>query len=204
MRWLLRLLVPFLCVLSLAAQAQVATVRVEAYGPFVVLDSRRAALIGSTDERSPAAFRAMLRRHPSLEQLVFVECPGTHDDVSNLALGRMIRAARLETYVPPGASVRSGAVELFLAGIRRRIDDGAMFAVHAWRDERGYEAGDFAADSPQHRKYVAYYAEMGMSRRNAEAEAFYAMTNAAPHLSARWLTAAEMRAWIQPAGTRGR
>jgi hypothetical protein len=194
MRWLVRLLVIVLCTVSLSARAQVAYVWVEAYGPFVVLDAHTAALVSSTDWRSPAAFQHMVRRHPGLTLLVFANCPGTYDDASNLALGRLIRAARLEAYVPPGASVRSGAVDLLVAAERRRIDDGARFAVHAWRDWKGREPTDFAPNSPVHRKYLVYYSEMGMSDR--QAAAFYAMTNSVPNRSARNMTAAEMRAWI--------
>jgi len=164
------------------------------YGPFRVIDETTTALIDVTDENSPAAFRAMLRDHPRLATLVFIECPGTHDDRANLALGRMIRAARLAAWVPEGGSVRSGAVELVLAGVSLRIEDGAEFAVHAWEDEDGYEAGDYAADSPENRKYLAYYREMGMSADTAAA--FYAMTNSVSFEDARWLGAAEMRRWI--------
>src|SRR5688572_8061798 len=64
-----------------------------AYGPFRVLDGTTAALVDVTDEDAPAAFRAMLRDHPGLATLAFIECPGTYDDRANLALGRMIRAA---------------------------------------------------------------------------------------------------------------
>src|SRR5687768_15749621 len=119
-----------------------------AYGPFRVLDESTAALVGVTDEASPTEFRRMLRDHPGLATLAFIECPGTYDDRANLALGRMIRAAGLAAWVPDGGSVRSGAVELVLAGASLRIEDGAEFAVHAWLDEDGYEAGDYAADSP--------------------------------------------------------
>lgn len=165
-----------------------------AYGPFRVIDPTRAALVGVTDAASPAAFAAMLAAYPGLATLELVEAPGTENDRANLAIGRMIRAAGLTTRVPDGGSVRSGAVELLLAGARREIADGASFAVHAWRDNRGREAGDFPEDAPEHRSYLDYYREMGMSV--AGARAFYAMTNAAPHARARWLDAADMRGWI--------
>jgi hypothetical protein len=165
---------------------------IAAYGPFRVLDERTAALVGGTDEASPAAFRAMLREHPGLATLAFIECPGTYDDRANLALGRMIRAAGLAAWVPDGGSVRSGAVELVLAGTSLRIHDGAEFAVHAWEDDAGYEASDYAADSAENRKYLAYYREMGLP----DPEAFYAMTNSVPFEDARWIDGAEMRRWI--------
>lgn len=165
-----------------------------AYGPFRVIDETTAALVGATDSRSPAWFRAMLRDYPRLATLRFVECPGTYDDRANLALGRMIRAAGIAAHVPAGGSVRSGAVELLLAGASLTIDDGARFAVHAWLDEYGRGASDYAADSPEHRKYFAYYREMGMDAR--QAASFYAMTNSTPFERPRWLSGAEMRGWV--------
>lgn len=167
------------------------------YGPFRVLDARRAALVGITDENSPADFAALLRDHPAIETLELIDCPGTYDDKANLRLGRMIRAAGLATHVPRGGSVRSGAVELFIAGARRTIEDGARFAVHAWMDEDGREATQYAASDPENRKYLAFYREMGMDAE--EARSFYALTNSAPHEEALWLSAEEMRGWIATA-----
>lgn len=164
------------------------------YGPFRVIDRQRAALVDVTDSASPAQFAAMLRDHPGIATLELVECPGTDDDRANLKLGRMIRAAGLATHVPAGGSVRSGAVELLLAGAQRRIDDGAEFAVHSWIADDGREAHQFAANSPEHAGYLAYYREMGMAE--PQARAFYAMTNSVGFDDAKWLDAAEMRRWL--------
>lgn len=164
------------------------------YGPFRVVDETRAEMIGVTDRRSPAQFQAMLRDFPRIATLSMVECPGTDNDIGNLAVGRLIRAAGLETHVPAGGSVRSGAVELFLAGQQRRIDDGAEFAVHSWRDNYGREARDFGVREGANGTYLAYYREMGMS--DEEARAFYDMTNSVGHADAKWLTAQDMRDWL--------
>ena len=168
------------------------------FGPFRVLDSKHAALVEATDARSPSDFTAMLAAYPTLEVIEFLEAPGTSHDLANLRLGRAIRAAGLATHIPAGGSARSGAVELFLAGTRRTHDPGALFAVHSWRDELGREPADFAADAPENRLYLDYYAEMGMSPQ--QARAFYAMTNSVPHAGARWLEGAEMATWIAPEG----
>ena len=164
------------------------------YGPFRVLDGARAALVGVTDAASPAAFADMLRDHPGIVLIEMLDCPGTEDDLANLDLGRMIRARGIATHVPSDGSVRSGAVELFLAGSRRYADAGAEFAVHAWLDVDGLEPADYAADDPQNTRYLDYYRQMGMSGR--EARAFYAMTNSVPFESARWFGAAEMARWV--------
>lgn len=168
---------------------------IAAFGPFRVLDARTAALVDITDEHSPRAFAALLAAYPEVEMLDFVEAPGTHDDRANLALGRMIRAAGLATRASDGGSVRSGAVELFLAGSQRMIADGSEFAVHGWLDDQGRGAEDFAPDSAEHRRYLDYYAEMGMAAD--QARAFYAVTNSVPFEDALWLTGAEMRRWIE-------
>jgi hypothetical protein len=80
-----------------------------------------------------------------------IECPGTEDDRANLRLGRMIHARGISTHVPAGGSVRSGGVELFLAGVSHRADPEAEFAVHSWADEDGLEAKDYPANAPENR-----------------------------------------------------
>ncbi len=171
-----------------------APMAVAQYGPFQVLDSKRAALVGTTGPMSLRYFDAMLRDFPQIQQLDMIEAPGTSDDIANLAVGRRIRAAGIATHVPNGGSVRSGAVELFLAGETRTMDDGAEFAVHSWLDNYGREPKDFAPDAPENRLYLDYYREMGMSAERARE--FYAMTNSVPHRSAKWLDATEMRSWL--------
>jgi hypothetical protein len=166
------------------------------YGPFRVLSSDVAALDGITDSASPAQFAQLLKENPSISVLEMHDAPGTHDDAANLALGRAIRAAGIATRVPDGGSVRSGAVELFLAGAERQIDDGAEFAVHSWADEDGLGPRDYPETAPENTKYLDYYREMGMA--DDVARAFYAMTNSAPFDGALWLDANDMRAWLAP------
>ena len=164
------------------------------YGPFLVTGATTASMVGPTDAASPAHFDAMLRDFPQLARLDMVEAPGTSHDIANLQVGRRIRDAGIATHVPNGGSVRSGAVELFLAGATRTMEEGAQFAVHSWLDNHGREADDFAASHPAHRLYLDYYVEMGMSEE--QARGFYAMTNSVPHSSALWLNAADMRPWL--------
>ena len=164
------------------------------FGPFRVLDPARAAMVDSTDSASPAQFQAMMAAYPGISMIEMIEVPGTEDDRANLKLGRLIRARGLTTYVPAGGSVRSGGVELFLAGKVRIAEPGAEFAVHAWADEDGREATDYADSAPENRAYVDYYVEMGMPA--TQARSFYAMTNSVPNGDAKWLTGADMGKWV--------
>lgn len=174
---------------SPAGEASAALPAIAAFGPFRVLDPTRAALVDATDGASPRAFAQMLLAYPGVTTIEMIDCPGTNDDTANLRLGRMIRRAGLNTHVPADGSVRSGAVELFLAGKHRTAEVGAEFAVHSWLDADGKEADDVAENDPVNLAYLAYYREMGMS--DQQARAFYAMTNSAPHEGALWLTESE-------------
>ena len=165
------------------------------FGPFRVLDGTRAAMVDITDSASPAQFEAMMKAYPGITTIEMIEVPGTEDDRANLKLGRMIRARGMTTHVPAGGSVRSGGVELFLAGKSRIADPGAEFAVHAWADEDGREPGDYPADAPENRAYIEYYKDMGMA--DGDARAFYAMTNSVPNADAKWMTADDMGKWVR-------
>lgn len=165
------------------------------FGPFRVLDGARAALIDATDSSSPGQFTAMLRAYPGIRTLEMLDCPGTDDDRANLRLGLMLRDKGIATHVPKGGSVRSGAVELFLAGARRLADPGSEFAVHAWRDEFGLEPRDYAPEAPENRVYIDYYTMLGMSEQ--EARAFYAMTNSVRAADAKWMSPEEMGVWVR-------
>lgn len=162
------------------------------FGPFRVTDPASADMVGLVDSGTPAQFAAMLRAYPGIATLRMIECPGSADDEANLRLARMLRRARIETVVPAGGSVRSGAVELFLAGVRRRADSHAEFAVHSWRDELGREARDLPATDPVHREYLDFYREMGLSEDSARR--FYALTNSVSHDDAVYLAPLQMAA----------
>lgn len=155
------------------------------YGPFRVVDQFTAEMHGVVTSAAPAQFAAMRAAFPLIRELRMVECPGSEDDEANLALARMVRAARIDTSVPAGGSVRSGAVELFLAGVRRKADSRAEFAVHSWRDDTGREAADLAEADPIHREYLDFYQDMGMAEDTARS--FYALTNSVPFDGALYL-----------------
>nr|WP_281501118.1 alpha/beta hydrolase [Erythrobacter sp. F6033] len=177
-------------------RAQPESKAIAQYGPFRVIDGKRAAVVGTTGPQSPLHFDAMMRDFPQLAVLELVDAGGTSHDIANLEVGRRIRAAGLTTHVPNGGSARSGGVELFLAGEKRTMAAGAQFAVHSWLDNYGRQPADFAPDAPANRLYLNYYVEMGMSEDRARS--FYAMTNSVPHSSALWLKADDMQSWIKP------
>jgi hypothetical protein len=145
------------------------------FGPFTIVSATEAHLNGVTDEATPDQFRKMLNAFPKLKQISMIDCPGTENDDANLEVARMIRRAGINTHVPAEGSVRSGGVELFLAGLHRTYAKGAQFGVHSWIDENGLQADDVPADDPINAAYISYYQEVGLPAQTARA--FYAFTN---------------------------
>jgi hypothetical protein len=164
------------------------------YGPFSVIDASTVRMSGDVTSATPRQFAAMLAAYPGLKRLEMVDCPGSLDEEANLILARAVRRAGMETIVPSGGSVRSGAVELWLAGVTRRAAADAEFGVHSWADDTGREANDYAASDPVHAEYLGYYREMGMD--DAKARAFYALTNSTPFDEVRYLTRDDMARFV--------
>lgn len=153
---------------------------IASYGSFRVIAPNRAEMIGTTDSYSMDRFNQMIRAYPAIKQIDMIDVAGTVDDEVNLSLARKINQLGIATHIPENGSVRSGGVELFLAGHKRSAHPSANFAVHSWRDEDGMEPHDFADNDPVHNSYIDYYRDIaGMD--DAQAKAFYWMTNSASH-----------------------
>jgi len=164
------------------------------FGPFSVIDGTTVRMAGDVTSATPRQFAAMLAAFPGLKRLEMIDCPGSLDEEANLILARAIRRAGMETVVPAGGSIRSGAVELWLAGVTRRAAPDAEFGVHSWADEYGREANDYPANDPVHAEYLGYYREMGLN--DAKARAFYALTNSTPFDDVRYLTRDDMAHFV--------
>ncbi len=164
------------------------------YGPFTVVGIDRAELYGEIDTGTLGQFKAMLRDFPGIKQIDMVECAGTDDDEANLAIARLIRAQGITTVVPAGGSVRSGGVELFLAGAIRKAAPDAEFGVHSWRDDGGFEAGDYSNEDPVNKQYVEFYRAMGMD--SDRAKAFYDLTNSVSNDDALYLGPKDIAQYI--------
>lgn len=164
------------------------------FGPFNVVTPNRAELNGTIETQTPKQFRDMLNAYPNITQIDMIDCPGTDDDEANFAIARLIRKSGIATNIPDGGSVRSGGVELFLAGAKRHAAATAEFAVHSWRDEDGLEADDYSANDPVNQEYISFYREIGMDAEKAKA--FYALTNSVSNDNALYLKPRDIAVFI--------
>ncbi len=160
------------------------------FGPFIILSNTEAQMNGVTDETTPGHFRQMIRAYPGIKRISMIDCPGTENDDANFEVARMIRKAGINTHVPANGSVRSGGVELFLAGLKRTYEKGAEFGVHSWIDEDGFQADDVPVNDPINAAYIGYYQEVGLPPQTARA--FYAFTNQTAFNAIHYMTEQEL------------
>ncbi|MEM9132166.1 MAG: hypothetical protein AAF962_05755 [Actinomycetota bacterium] len=151
------------------------------------VEGSEAFMSGVIASSTPAAVRELIAEHPEVTTIVMVDVPGSADDVANLEAARLVREAGLDTHVPADGEIASGGVDFYLAGVERTFADGAVFGVHSWATVDGTEGIDVPRDDPQHRLYLDYYAEVGIS------DDFYWFTlEAAPAAGIHDMTADEL------------
>ncbi len=162
-----------------------------AFGIFSSIDSITAQMDGVIDSRTPDDWEDFIQAFPNTTQLIMKECPGSDDDIANLQVARAVRAKGLHIHLPADAEIASGAVDFFLAGIKRTREAGSRIGVHSWADGDNREATEFPQGHPNHLPYIEYYQEMGFTQ--SEAEAFYYFTiHAASAKDIHWMNDTEI------------
>jgi hypothetical protein len=142
---------------------------------------------GVINSRSLNSFNAVIADAPQVQRLVLLEVPGSVDDDTNLALGHRVRDLGLDTHLTADSEVHSGGTDLFLSGVRRSMEDGAIMGVHSW-GEGNLAATDFPKDDPIHSVYVDY-----MERMLGDGEFYWFTIEAAPVEDTHALTRAEIQ-----------
>lgn len=151
------------------------------------IENGRAIMAGVIGSSTPGEVRRLLDEHPEVEVVVMPFVPGSEDDVANLEAARLLHEAGLHTCLPSQGLIASGGVDFFLAGTRRAAGAGGLVGVHSWAAGNGLEGGDLPRDDPEHRRYLDYYAEIGID------ESFYWFTlDAAPSDDVHWMTPSEL------------
>ncbi|WP_216599656.1 hypothetical protein [Vibrio sp. 03-59-1] len=120
-----------------------------------------AKVTGVVCDGTPSAFSKMLAANSNIKTLSLINIDGSADDDANLQLGRLIRQSGVTTSIGKTGHVASGGTDLFLAGTKRRLVEGARVGVHSWSDGVN-DGGTFPTSSPVHKPYLDYYQEMGI------------------------------------------
>jgi len=116
-------------------------------------------IMGLINSKSYQQIESLIESHPQVDTLVLTIMPGSIDDETNLKMCNYVRDKRLNTHLRHNTVIASGAVDLFMAGVERTMEDGAMLGVHSWADGSKL-ATDYPRHSPEHKPYTEYYQRM--------------------------------------------
>ena len=153
----------------------------------IYVDGSVAYLDGTITDALPCKIHCLAKAFPQVDALILEEIPGSMDDAANLRAAYLVREYGFDTHVMAYSAIDSGAVDLFLAGVERTGEPGAIFGVHSWSD--GVDHGrDLPRDHPAHRSYLDYFAAMGI-----DPDFYWFTLNAAPFDGIHEMTPAELQ-----------
>ena len=150
------------------------------------VEGNRLYLLGELNSQTPDKVKAAIEENPQVDTVVLTAMPGSLDDESTFPLARWLRERNLNTHLLSDSVIASGAVDLYLAGVNRTMEEGAQLGVHSWSDGSN-EATDFPREHEAHRFNADYINDMLGS------EDFYWFTiDAAPADGLHWMESAEI------------
>lgn len=151
------------------------------------VDGKVAKMYGTIAADTPAKVLRLLFENPEVDTIEMLRVPGSINDEANLRAAIYVQKFGLSTYLNSKSLVASGGTDFFLAGVERKVDEGALIGIHSWAAEDGTQGKDVPRGDKQHRLYLDFYSKIGIS------EAFYWRTlEAAPAEGIHWMTAQEI------------
>lgn len=101
------------------------------------------------NSRTYNQFVRLHKNNPQVDTILMHEIDGSTDDEVMIKLGYYLRKHGFKTMLHAESEIYSGGVDLFLAGVERTMERGAIIGVHSWSDgER--DGADFPRSSPEH------------------------------------------------------
>lgn len=114
---------------------------------------------GEINSKTLNQFETLMDQHPNVTRLVVLDVPGSIDDNSMIQLGYRVRELGLNTHLDADSQIYSGGVDLFLAGVQRTMETGAIWGVHSWSDGTN-QATDYPRGAPEHEQNRLYIQRM--------------------------------------------
>ena len=114
---------------------------------------------GEINSKTLEQFEEIYSEYPNIDTLIELTVTGSIDDETMIALAYRIRELRINTHLTADSRIYSGAVDLFLAGVKRTMETGAIIGVHSWSDGM-HDASDYPLESPEHEQNRFYVEQM--------------------------------------------
>lgn len=123
------------------------------------LDGENLLMSGTINSRTQSEFETIYSANPGITTLVEGVIDGSMNDEAMIKFAYRLRELGLNTHLTSDSEIYSGGVDLYLAGVNRTMESGAIIGVHAWADMLN-EATDYPRASPEHEENRRYVADM--------------------------------------------
>lgn len=147
-----------------------------------------ATLSGVICDGSPDAFADMMEENTNITDLLFKNIDGSADDEANTELAYMVREAKLNSLIRHNGHIASGGTDLFLAGVKRTVEEGAKIGVHSWSGNDGIQGDKLPREHHEHKRYLDYYRAMGI-----DTEFYWYTLHIAPASCMHYMSMSELR-----------
>lgn len=119
-----------------------------------------AYLSGSLGTITYQQIKDLVKQHPDVKTIVLTHITGSVNDAVNMHTGELIRDNGIATKVLSYSDIASGGVDLFCAGNKRIVNNGAKIGVHSWCCFNGITADKLPKNHPAHKEQLAYFKKM--------------------------------------------
>lgn len=163
------------------------------FGIFEVqTDNLTVHMNGEIDSNIINSFKQLRSAFPDAKRIVMLNCPGSTDDWANLEVSKQMHNLGYHFHLTATSKIASGAVDMYVGGIKRTREIGSQIGVHSWGNDPGEpEATSYPPGHQVHLQYINYYVSVGFTQREAE-EFYYFTINVAPAESIHWMTETEI------------
>ena len=99
----------------------------------------------------------LISDHPEVKTLVLTQISGSVNDGVNIHTARLVREAGFNTKVLSDSDIASGGVDLFCAGNKRIVEQGAKIGIHSWCCYNDLTAVELPKDHPAHEAQINFF-----------------------------------------------
>lgn len=90
-----------------------------------MLNDTTVVMNGDMGSRVDQQFEKLFENYPNIRLIMMEERPGSRSDEALFKAALILKYRSINTHLPSDAIIESGAVDLFLAGTTRTLDEGA-------------------------------------------------------------------------------
>ncbi|MGB7316884.1 MAG: hypothetical protein WBC85_02865 [Planktotalea sp.] len=120
-------------------------------------------LSGSINEDTATGFAAVRDSNPKAKRLVFLQADGPAGSPEAMEFGRAVRAAGFSTHLRNDSVISGGAVDAFVGGTQRTMEEGAVIGVVRGADSAAHKS--FATEMTGGDGYARFAEKFGGKRR---------------------------------------